>query len=1338
MILFSSNVGLHGQGTSTFFSNLTIRDGLPSNIIACITQDQYDFVWVGTGSGLARFDGYNFRVFQKGDSENTIISNQLNTLLADEDVLWVGTWHGLCKLNLKTFEITRLSIPGNPAVRALYKSGDFLWVGTGTGLVKFDTKSETLEWFTDSANNLSHNTIRSIHEDRRKNLLVGTYNGLNYLPNGHSQFQQIPLRNEDAEGPKNHLILDIKPSNESDKLWVGTELGLFQVNTISLEAKPVSASFSNNVIKCVFTDSENKLWLGTDFGLNIYDPVAKDINIQFHNPKLLYSLANNVIWQIFEDSAGVIWLVTSNGLSRINHNGSFYSYQEVARLQGQQVIGNQVKTMMASSNGNYWMGTQDGVIQLDPSSGRTEVFDINANIDRQLILNNVFALSEDKNGRIWIGSAGGINIWDERQQKMVAVSATPENGLTSNYIAKFCQSPEGKMWVSAWEGGLFEVSGVDQPQNLKFDKIEGISDVSEKLVFGGEKVWLITLDQLYRVDPETQDITHIEAFTKVTNRKSIYCLYYSTSGKVWAGTLNGMIEYDPKTDEAFFHEVITGSDVLISSIIEDDHGNIWSTSNTSLHKLTPNNELIVFPLDKDLPLKSFYYGCVTKNSKGQLLFGGDNGYILIDPMQAIPNTFSPKVYISELQVNNSKVVIGNQTEDNAILQKDISLTDQLVLDYDQRSISLTFTALHYWQPSMNTYSYKLEGLEDQWNHVSGNKNFAVYSNLDPGNYTFRVRGSNNFGVVSETEAKLAIRVKPPLLLSRGFLIGYTVFGGLLIFFLTRFFMGRVRLRNELKIARLQKSHAEELERTKEHFFTNISHELRTPISLILPPIHEIQKSGTLDDQSKQLISLAEKNSQRLLKLVNQILDFNRLETESLQLKISSVDMVHYCREISKLFSDKAQRNEIDFQFHSFVKEQIVWVDSEKIETILFNLLSNAFKFTESGERIRLSLDVEAANETYKEGSLVIAVQDSGIGIPKEELSKIFERFYQSKSGRKLDASSGIGLTLVAEYLELHHGDIEVESEINKGTTFRVRLPLGKSHLPADFIEEDQFTLKATRSHYTQKSIEKTYQLDPESEKPLILLVEDNLDVIDFIKTSLKEKYNFVVAENGQQGLEKANNFTPDLIISDIMMPVMDGLEFCHQIKSTPRTSHIMIILLTAKNLETHKLEGIKQGADVYLTKPFEIPMLEAYISNLLNRKDELTSYVRNEFMGILDVPDSANNQDKIFLKKVFDLIEVNISDPKFGVEQISHELGLSATHLYRKLKSITGHSAQDMIKKYRVKKASLMLKNNEGNISETMYKVGFSSASYFSKCFKSEFGVTPKAFKDQNSPQNQV
>ncbi|MBX2897688.1 MAG: response regulator [Cyclobacteriaceae bacterium] len=1331
---FQLVAGTETVAQQLYFSTLSVKDGLPSNIISGIAQDEDDFIWVGTGNGLARFDGYQFKTFKKNNSIQSLSSNEISCLLQSAETIWIGTWSGLCKINTRTFTITRITAVGDQAIRALARgSHNTVWVGTENGLLQLNETSLVVEKTYHTNNSgLSHNTIRSIYEGHDGSLWVGTYDKLNKLAKGGGLFHTFDLKGSYKPSLKNNLVCgEIKPvqSGSDSLLWIGTETGLSLFNTKTHESQRWSEQeipLSNEVIKCLYLSENGKLWLGTDFGLNILDPVTKKITSYFHNPQASFSLANNAIWQIYEDRSGVIWLVTSNGLSRVNKHPSMYSFHEVGSKIENQTVGNQVKAIHIARTGITWLATLHGVLRID--QGNTTLFDTQAAEPHQLLLNNTYALAEDSLNRIWIGTAGGINIWDEPNKKMYALTASPENGLVTNYIARFITDSNGTLWVSTFQGGLFKVMGdFTNPDKIYFQSINRAFG-SEKIASGNKALWFVHNNELHRLNIKTNQEEKINLFNNQIS-SDIYCLFVTHDESVLAGTQNGFIRYNTRLNKVIFNPVEVGHDIYVSNLNEDKDGNIWGTTNSFIFKYTLTGHIEIYPIEKDLPLKSFYQGCNTHSNNELILFGGDNGFISIDTRSVSIQLYKPKVYITSLEINNKLVNNGDTIDHQVLLPIDISHTASLSLDYAHRSLTFGFAALHYWQPEVNVYSYKLDGFDDDWIYVSGTKNFAVYSNLTPGTYTFRVRGTNNYGQWGEQEATIQLEVKPPLFLRPAFIAGYVLLIICGIVLAMRIYATRIKLNNELKITRLEKKHTEELALAKQNFFTNISHELRTPVSLILPPIHQILKEGKLDTESRNLILLAEKNSQRLLRLINQVLDFRKLESDVLQLKVNRINLINFTHEIHTLFADKANRKKINYSFKSIESELPVWVDTEKIETVLFNLLSNAFKFTPQGGTILISIYKESRSEKFPVGAAIIKISDTGIGLNDGEKDKIFEPFYQTQEAKQMEMGTGIGLALALEYIKLHTGHIQVDSIRGGGTTFTIYLPLGKSHFPVDYIHDEQeLALVATKETYN--NIHHAYRLDLHSSKPLILIIDDNVDMIDLIRISLAHKYNFIIAENGEEGLQKVISFLPELIISDVMMPVMDGLTFCKRIKENSRTSHIGIILITARGLTAQKIEGIRMGADAYLTKPFELEYLEANIDHLLARKNELTNYLKNT-LQIEPSETDKENEDERFVKKVMNIIEANIADPGFGVEQLSEEIGMSASYLYRKLKSLTQISTNDLIRKYRLKKASILLRNKGGNVTEIMYEVGFANLSYFSKCFKAEFGLNPKDYQKQ-------
>lgn len=1309
-----------------------MRDGLPSNIIADLTQDQYGFLWIATRNGLTRYDGNEFLFFQKDSLLNSIPSNELTAVLADENCVWVGSWNGLSKINTVTFIIDRIELP-NKKIRALSKGNDHtIWIGTAEGLLQYNSKENKYKLYNTS-NNLSHNMVRSLYVDKNENVWVGTYDGLNILRKGENEFIRIPL----LENKKtNTLVLAIKENKNCDDLWVGTEQGLFSIHpdltvTSYLDQNKV---FSNSVIKDIYQDKEGKLFLGTDFGLNIFNPETLENTTYFHNPRKSYSISNNAIRKIYKGDNDALWFSTLNGISRRNQNKNTYSVNELSYLVNKQRTGYQLKSTLMDSQGNLWFSTSKGVIQKEIHTGKEKYFNQENTTNKRIPIDNTFSLLEDKKGRIWIGTAAGISIWDTQKQKMYSMNVDSHPSLVSNYVGNIVQQENGTIWVSTWEGGIFKIDGdIEHLKDIVFTKIENLKSESEKFTVTNDAVWILDKNKLYKIPNGTLKAEEVTTFNTLFKNKEAYSIYQSDDNYLWVGTQNGVVSYSIKSDKFIFYPIHTQNDEIVRSCIQGDDGNIWCITNLTIIKLEPKSERLSFyPLHYNLPIKNFHFGCATKQDDGTLIFGGDNGFISFLPSDMKMEELKTSLFITGLEVNNKRIKIGETVDDRVLLHQNISFVDQLELNYSERSFTLNFSNLDFSNSNKNIYAYKLIGYDKNWYQISGAEHQAIYSNVKPGSYTFSVRAINNLGGIVTTSPPLSIVIKRPFLLQNIFLFLYFLIIIGLIFLGIRIYTNRLKLTNQLHITKMEVAHAEELEKTKEDYFTNISHELRTPISLILPPIREVQKNPMLDDDSKHLLSLAEKNANRLKKLVNQILDFNKMQYESLSLKFSKVDAVLFTENVFVLFSEKAAQSKINYTFHSDFETQDLWIDFEKMETVLFNLLSNAFKFTKDKGTIQLSIKKIEGDTALSENGIRIIISDSGVGISNDEQKHIFERFYQSKSQFSTSESgSGIGLTLVSEFVELHHGIIKVNSIEGEGTTFKIDLPLGTSHLPVDQIEKNEIAITSTPvTHHLDKKIA-SYKLDLNSDKPLVLVIDDNQDIVSFIRTSLRKEYNLITAENGEEGLVKATRFLPQIIISDVMMPVMDGLSFTEKVKKNPKTSGIPVILLTAKSMTSQKIEGVNSGADVYLTKPIEIDLLKAYVKSLLEKKEELETHFKKEIFNADDEINPLNNEDTIFVNKVMSIIEANISNPELNVEMLSQELSMSTTHLYRKLKATTNHTAKDVIKKHRLKKASQLLQNKEGNITEIVDQVGFSSLSYFSRVFKAEFKLSPKKYQEK-------
>jgi signal transduction histidine kinase/ligand-binding sensor domain-containing protein/DNA-binding response OmpR family regulator len=1333
--------GYSGPGNDLFFNNLSVSNGLSNNFGTSIAQDKNGFIWIGTSNGLNRYDGNTFTWFNKNSTTNSIVSDEITFLLADDSSgIYIGTWDGLSYLNTETFLFTTIELGFNKRIRVLMKdSSGFIWIGTDTGLLRFDPTTKTYLFYSSENSNLSHSTIRSLYEDKRGDLWVGTFDKLNKLEKGKSSFTSFDLKGNYKPSLKNNLIPDIKPCiNSNDTLlWIGTETGLCLFNTNSgkyTNFTDKNSALSNEVIKSIFTGEKGEVWLGTDFGLNILNPETGEIRSLYHNPTLPYSISNNVISNIFIDNTSLIWLVTPNGVSRYNRFSSFFNYLPIYYCINDNIVGNEVKDIITEQDSIYWLATMHGVIRYNVRTKKQVVFDNSPENKNRIALNNVNTICDDKSGKIWIGTAGGINIWDTDKKKMSAIYADFKkgNGIKSNYINKFIFGADGSFWVSTWDVGLYKaIDGFDSPENLKFRLVSNIT--SNMITTGKDALWIIDLQNyFYRIDLKTLEIKQINKFDSLSHEKRVFLIYYSLKGDIWLGTQGGVYEYNISADSFSFHRIFPGSSSPIINITEDNQGNIWTSSYSSIAKLdTQNGKVESFPIDFDLPLKGFIRGCSARTPNGQLIFGGENGVLTFNPDDLSITEYNPEIFITKIKINNKEIKPGESIDGKVILDKAISFQKSLVFDNSQRSFTLEFSSLYYWLPSQNSYSYKLEGFDSKWNEVSGHNNAAIYSNLSPGKYTFKVKGTNNKGEWSEKFAELKIQIKPPIWANPWvillYILGFVgISAGAFIYY-----DNRIKWQNELKVIRLEKEHTEELSMSKQQLFTNISHEFRTPLTLIIGSVEELLKNINPGAQGSRLISLIEKNSRRLLWLNNQLLDFSKLENNALDLHVEEHDIVGFSREIYELFSDKASRKQIHYQFKPGSQEITAWFDPGKMETILFNLLANAFKFTPRNGNIIFEIaEDKNPNKTYLNGFVRLKITDSGIGISHEDQARIFDTFYQAKEARKMERGSGIGLTLVKEFIKMHHGEILLESTAGKGSSFAVILPLGNLNFPPDSIGdvlESPVLLPKTSVKIHEEPF--SYTSDLSSKKPVILLVEDDHEILDFLFLSLREKYNLVIAENGEEGVKKALAIIPDLVISNIMMPEMDGLALCKTLKNNPKTAHTSIVLISAQHQDLQKIEGLKSGADAYLTKPFTIDLLENQIDNLIKRNKELVEHFHKEQL-LTPKEITPESSDEKLLKTIMEFIEKHMADENLSIEMLSKQTGFGHQYIYRKVKTNTGETLNEFIRNIRIKRAAQLLRTKKLNVSEVMAQTGFTNHSYFSKCFKKVYKSSPTEYPE--------
>jgi signal transduction histidine kinase/DNA-binding response OmpR family regulator len=951
---------------------------------------------------------------------------------------------------------------------------------------------------------------------------------------------------------------------------------------------------------------------------------------------------------------------------------------------------------------------------------------------------------------LWIGMwGGGVDHLDKNGHRIKNYKLEGVLGCGDNNVITLYEDKHQNMWAGTAGSGLFLYNKLQDGFVQIVDKKDSLKLLNNAFVvsiFEDEynQLWVGTLYGLVCIKKDRKGSYLFTKFYHNNNRGSIssnriITIFEDSRKNLWFGTEDMGLNLYNKRDNTF--TVFQKQDGLpnnsIKGILEDNHGYFWISTNKGISKFDPVAKTFRnFTQADGLNSNEFYKSCL-KTKTGELFFGGNKGFNVFYPDSIKNNTFVPPVYLTDLKIYNKSVIIG---EKGSPLQMHISLTHKIVLTHKQTTFTIEYAALNYTRSSRNQYAYMLEGLDHDWNYVGSNNN-ATYTSLNPGTYLFKVKGSNNDGLFNPSPTVLEITVLPPFWLTKwAFAVYFFVFFALLSAFI-KLQMIRIKQLHDLKMERMKRGKDEELNHMKMQFFTNVSHEFRTPLSLILSPLESIISSGKLKSELKDQLTIIYKNADRLFRLVNELMDFIKIEDDNLNIAAQAGNIVEFTHEISTYYNDVAQRRRIEYQFVANEDEISVWFDRDKIEKVLHNLLSNAFKFTPDDGKISLNLEkITVNNNKLEQGDQIerlssgdyfmITITDNGSGILSEHLDKVFDRFFQSYEKDKLfQTGTGIGLFLTKSLVELHHGKIWVTSEKWKETSFTVVLPLGNRHFKSDELVTlpDGINVLYTPQVTSEAGIDEVKSNSLKESLPLILVVEDNFELRNYIISVLSPTYKVLEASNGKQGFELALKRVPDLIISDIIMPEMSGIELCRHVKEEITISHIPIVLLTAKVTVENKLEGIENGADAYITKPFNVRILEATLKNLIETRQKLFQRFSQEAF-LLPKELSNNPLDQDFLEQAIDYIEKNMADESLSVEKLASQLCISRSQTYRKIKALTGQSATEFLRIVRLKKAVKLMECGELNVSEIAFKVGFGTPHYFTKCFKEHFGKLPSEY----------
>jgi signal transduction histidine kinase/ligand-binding sensor domain-containing protein/DNA-binding response OmpR family regulator len=1351
VILVQLAIGSQAQPAHIKFTSLTAKDGLLSNTVNAILKDRYGWMWFATDDGLNKFDGTNFTVYRHIPGDTTSLrANEILALYEDRrGNLWIGTSGGAVSLyDRKKDRFVHFPVTGdtsglvpNAVVRGICSDRDGkIWIAQFESPYILDPASGRLtkrELGYKPDGPLSNISLECIFGDSIGRIWVGTDNGLFlYQPVTHSFRRFGHYADDKGSLVDNHV--KVLAGDPLGRLWIGTEHGLCVMTAPGTFVPYSQMNGDNKVlgqrqINAIVPDGEGRLWIGTMEGLHILDPRTWRADIYLPDGNA-HGLTSKAIKSICIDREGIYWLGTyRGGIDKYDKNLNLFDLRLTDAFR-QNAGRNPVVTSFAErKDGKVWVGTDDGgLYSFDKTTGKLTQVRLRVDGNKR-DMPAVLALKLARNGQLYIGTLEtGLIVLDTATggSKNIAIDGARGDPDGSD-IYSILEDKNGRIWAGTNGQGVVVLKDnkivaryTPKPTTRKdvFFPVNGYIRALEEDWDGN--IWIGTHGGgLAILRPRDNHFTLYNQSNSRLPFDKVHALYCDSRGRMWVGTYGGGLSVFDKDSRQFVN--YTEKDGLLNStiyqIVEDDQGHIWVSSNTGLSCFSPETRIFRnFSCLNGLQNNNFVHGAGLRLSDGELLFGGLQGFNYFYPSSLTANRNVPAVVLTDLQIANKSVQPGPSSP----IKDQISVADEIRLDYRQ-NFALSFVALNYTLPKQNQYAYKLERVDKDWN--TGSINTARYTNLDPGEYIFHVKASNNDGLWNTRETSIRIYVRPPWWRTIYAYIVYILAAGGLLWYSRHRGLSRVRRKFQLERERTEVRRTQELDRMKLKFLTNLSHEFRTPISLIMAPVNELL-SQQQEDRAKDKLYMIRRNARRLLNLVNQLLDFRKMEEQELRLQVTEGELVAFVQDVVHSFTDLSVRKHIRLDFTCNVSRLHVLFDHDKVERILFNLLSNAFKFTLEEGSIAVVMDAPDRREDGGALWVSIRVVDTGIGIPADKLNRIFERFFQHESGSAvLNQGTGIGLSITKEFVEMHGGAIEVESEPGHGAAFTVRLPLQvvtdvQPLSPAGAADQRETPPKEEMAHH--------------SDMPTVLLVEDNDDFRFYLKDNLRKNYRIIEATNGKEGWQKALAVHPQLIVSDISMPYMDGIVLCRKLKADKRTCHIPIILLTALTGEVQQLQGLQTGANDYITKPFNFEVLHAKMKSLLAlRRDLETTYARQ--IKVLQPEVKLQTEDERLMQAIVHCLEENIISPQLSVEYLSRQVGMSRSSLYSKLLEITGETPVEYIRSFKLDKAAMLLEKSDLSISEIAYQTGFSTPNYFARAFKAKFNMLPSDYIAQKRKTGQ-
>ena len=1348
VIAVAIHFGLQAQELN--FSHLKTENGLSQNSIFAIARDSRGFMWFGSRFGLNRYDGNHFRLYKSNAADSGTLSDDYITALYSDSKgnLWIGTSNGLNKFNPQknTFERIYLNV-GRPkneynTINIIYEDHKKnLWIGTKNGLYLFtDRGTFSPGKILGLPAFIAQAEIQGIYEDHLGGLWMGTNKGLLSFRFDQHQVKALKLFNNEEKQNNSISGNSVTAITEDlqNNLWIATENG--GINLFDRAKGHFSRfqhqegnpnSLIHNAVRKMIRNKAGQLCIGTQEGLSIFDPVNRKFSTFQHRKADSQSLNQNSIYSLYEDPYGSLWIGTYyGGINVAFANASpFQTLQYNEKLEG--ISHNVISSIVADQYENLWIGTEGGGLNyFNRKNGKFTTYKLKASMPGSLGSDLVKVVYKDKENKIWIGThGGGLNLFDPATQQFKRfLSNGNDLNTTRSEIVSLLEDHRAAFWIGSQTGiRIFNKSNSELKPYPEIPAIRSIKDYNIKALFedAQQNIWIGSTQGLFLLPKNHKELIAFKlpkGSNSVNNNANfVNCIQQDSKGNVWVGLYyGGLSKYDPQRKA--FVKTYTTKDGLANNnvvgILEDEKKMLWISTSNGLSRFNPEHQVFqTYTTIDGLAGDEFNYNSFFKTKDGELFFGGYNGLSFFLPRNMLRNEHQSALIFTRLRLFNTPVKINGA---DGLLKQDIGFTENLLFKHDQNIFTIEFALLNYIKSNKNKYAYKLEGVNTEW--IESKIPSANYTNLPSGTYTLLVKGANNDGIWT-APIMMKITILPPLWKTWwAYLIYAAILAGF-IFFITRFFYLRGLLKKD-----------EELHQLKLNFFTNISHEIRTHLTLIMAPVEKLIDGQPAPSPIRQQLLSVKNNADRLLKLVSELMDFRKADTKNLKLHVAAQDLIAFVKEIYQSFEELSRQKHIAFNLQYDQEPVILYFDKEQLEKVLFNLLSNAFKFTPDHGRIELNIQVQ-------QEQVLLSISNTGKGIAAEHLDHLFENYFQVDDDQQQNTGYGIGLALAKNIINLHKGEIKVISQPAMKnepgyTVFELSLPMGNSHFQPTQLKAS-VNLNTPTAPAQGEQIKNMLSTADENtaasdhKKHTILVVEDNPDLRKLIKESLEANYNVILAENGRLGWDTAIVEIPDLIISDVMMPEMDGLTLCNQLKTDERTNHIPVVLLTAKSGQTDHILGLTQGADLYLSKPFSPKILQLQVRNLLMAREQMRKKYSKKL--ILEPNELAVDPiDERFLSRLIGIIESHMEQEDFGVDLMAEKIGMSQSVLYKKLKALTDLSVNDFAKSIRLKKAAQLLLQHQYTVYEVGYMVGFADRKYFSREFKKQFSKTPSEYIEAN------